>query len=109
MENESISSDQFSDGIIGDNANMDKYNAYRQYEKEYNDKVNCFIAAYAAAQNDPAALTNWPSTGIKYTDEIYEAMQRWEELGFKNEMEALLNAVDSELDLEHEEENRHPI
>jgi hypothetical protein len=118
MENENKSPDHLStahsgdninsDAPPGDNNNIDKYNTYRQYEKEYTEKVNSFIAAYAQAQNDPEELNNWPATGQKYTAEIYDAMQRWEELGFKKEMDDLMDVVDLELDLEHKEQKLEP-
>jgi hypothetical protein len=103
MENENKSPDYLPDVHPGDN-NMDQYNAYQRYEKAYNDKMNGFVAAYASAQNNPAELEDWASIGAKYMDEINTAMQEWEELGFKKEIDAILDVVDLELNLEPEEE-----
>lgn len=77
---------------------IEKYNAYLRYEKEYNDLADEYLTAYASAQNNPAELDKWAAIGGKYMDDMNEALQRWEELGFKPEIDELLKSVDAELD-----------
>ena len=87
-----------------ENENIDKYQAYRQYEQAYNDKMNAFVAAYASVQNDPTGMANWAVIGERYMNEVNDALLKWEEHGFKKEMDAMLEVVDLELNLGPEKE-----
>jgi hypothetical protein len=66
------------------------YQAYMQYQDEYNDAVREYHKAYAAAFTDPMRLQAWPMEGKTYHDEVDEKWDRWVGFGFKEEIESAL-------------------
>jgi hypothetical protein len=66
------------------------YQAYMQYEQTWKDKVHAWHKAYANAFTDPMKLQNWPIDGTSYQDDADEAMNQWEGLGFKEQIESAI-------------------
>src|SRR5262249_15987608 len=66
------------------------YQAYMNYQDEYKSKVRTWQRAYAAVFSDPMKLQHWPLEGRGYHDDADEAMDRWNGLGFKSEIETAI-------------------
>jgi hypothetical protein len=64
-----------------------KYQAYMDREDEYKDKVKAYNRAYAAAMTDPIRLENFPRDGVLYQQDVDEALDRWNGLGHKPEID----------------------
>ncbi|MBV9695089.1 MAG: hypothetical protein JO261_15435, partial [Alphaproteobacteria bacterium] len=63
------------------------YQAYMQYEDEWKSKVKALNKAYADAFTDPMKLQAFPVQGVVYQDDVDEAWDRWNSLGFKTDIE----------------------
>ena len=83
-----------------DRESLTKMDIYNSYKMEYDKCVQAYHMLFAEAQSDPVKQKTWAIRGRKYKDEIDKAMGRWEEFGFKKEIDAVFNAVDLELHLD---------
>lgn len=69
------------------------YEAYIRYEDEYNSKRRTYFKAYADAFTNHMKLQNFPNEGKLYHDDVDEAWNRWQGLGFKEEIEKAINTL----------------
>ncbi|WP_024479438.1 hypothetical protein [Cellulophaga baltica] len=64
------------------------YEKYVEYREEYQDSVRTRNKQYANALSDPLKLQMWPIQGKGYQDDVEFAWDRWQSMGFKQEIDA---------------------
>ena len=66
------------------------YRAYERYRQAYQASRDAYHAAYAAAQQNPAQLQQWPLRGKALQAAVDAAFRDWLALGNKTEVERAL-------------------
>ena len=72
------------------------YETYLKYKEAYKNKTKEFNAEYEKALTDPVKLQMWPLKGKIFQDEVDEAFNKLQSLGFKYEIENALNILSAQ-------------
>jgi hypothetical protein len=69
-----------------------QYQAYAQYRQAYQNSLEAYNTAYAAALENPAKLQLWPLQGKVFQQAVDAALNDWLAVGNKAEIEQKMNA-----------------
>lgn len=72
------------------------YEKYLQYRDEYQEAVRTRDKQYANALSDPMKLQMWPIQGKTYQDDVDFAWDKWQSMGFKQEIEEAVAVLASQ-------------
>jgi hypothetical protein len=72
------------------------FDKYLQYRDEYQEAVQNRDRQYGNAFSDPMKLQMWPIQGKTYQDDVNFAWDKWQALGFKQEIEEAMAVLSSQ-------------